>query len=312
MIFTRPDQVAAPLYVVTSVFNPVRYRSRWRLYKDFEAYVEQSGAILYTAEVAYGAREFAVTEAHNPRHLQLRTTSELWLKENALNLAIARLPADWKYVAWVDADVTFARPDWANETLQQLQHYDVVQMWSEAVDLSPQHEILHRHKGFVAAYQRGQLDLRDKPYEGFHPGYAWAYRRSALDQLGGLLDTAILGAADRHMATALLSNVSRSYPPGLSRGYVQELRQWQRRAAALRKNIGHVPGALFHAFHGAKVNRQYLSRWQILKDHAYNPDTDLKRDWQGVYQLETETPRQIRLRDDIRAYFRRRDEDGGL
>jgi hypothetical protein len=52
-----------PLYVVTSVFNPLRYQSRIRLYRDFEKYVRDSGAILYTAEVAFGGREFTVTEA---------------------------------------------------------------------------------------------------------------------------------------------------------------------------------------------------------------------------------------------------------
>lgn len=63
-------------------------------------------------------------------NLQLRTSHEIWLKENSLNLGFARLPPDWKYAAWIDADVTFARPDWACETVHQLQHNPVVQMWS--------------------------------------------------------------------------------------------------------------------------------------------------------------------------------------
>jgi hypothetical protein len=33
---------------------------------------------------------------------------------------------------------------------------------------------------------------------------------------------------------------------------------------------------------------------------------DIKRDWQGLWQL---TDRKIRLRDELRAYFRSRDED---
>src|SRR4051812_49367686 len=99
--FRRPDQVSAPLYVVTPIFNPVRYRSRWKLYEDFARRVEQAGAILYTVEVAFGERAFAVTEAGHPRHIQLRTDHELWLKENIINVGVARLPHDWKYVAWV-------------------------------------------------------------------------------------------------------------------------------------------------------------------------------------------------------------------
>src|SRR5437867_111536 len=134
-MFERPDQVEHPLYVLTSVFNSPRWRSRWKLYEDFAALVARSGAVLYTVEVAFGARQFVVTDAHNERHLQLRTRDELWIKENALNLLVQRLPSDWAYCAWLDADVSFLRSDWANETLHQLQHYDVVQLWTDALDL---------------------------------------------------------------------------------------------------------------------------------------------------------------------------------
>ena len=45
-LFSRPDQIKEPLYVITSVFNAVRYRTRWKLYQDFVRMVEASGAIL--------------------------------------------------------------------------------------------------------------------------------------------------------------------------------------------------------------------------------------------------------------------------
>ena len=82
----------------------------------------------------------------------MRTRDELRHKENLINLGVARLPADWKYVAWVDADVQFARPDIVTETIQQLQHFGVVQMFSQATDLDPQHQPLKQFDGFVAQY----------------------------------------------------------------------------------------------------------------------------------------------------------------
>ena len=97
----------ADLHVIAVISNPVRYASRERLYRDFARHVEQAGATLWTVEAAYGDRPHLITEPTNPRHLQLRTKHELWHKENLVNLGIARLPADWKYVAWVDADVMF-------------------------------------------------------------------------------------------------------------------------------------------------------------------------------------------------------------
>jgi hypothetical protein len=44
----------------------------------------------------------------------------------------------------------------------------------------------------------------------------------------------------------------------------------------------------------------------VLRDNDYDPRTDIARDWQGVYQLTGNKPR---LRDQIRAYFRDRNED---
>ena len=51
-------------------------------------------------------------------------------------------------------------------------------------------------------------------------------------------------------------------------------------------------------------------RWKILKDFQFNPRTDLKRDHQGLWQLEDDhTLRFVGLRDAIRNYFRMRNED---
>lgn len=298
------------LYVISVVTNPVRFYSRYKLYHAFEKMVADAGAVLYTVEIAFGDRPFEVTRSDNPCHLQLRTKSEIWHKENALNLIIQRLPADWKYVAWIDADITFARPDWAQETLHLLQHYDIIQMFSHAQDLGPNHEPLLGFRSFMYSYQEGLEPT--SPYDYYsgldwHPGYCWAARRSAIDNLGGLIDRAILGSADRHMAASLIGRVDSSYHPKVSLPYKKMLRIWQDRALKyIKKNVGHMEGLIFHHWHGKKANRGYTTRWKILYEDNYNPELDLKRDSQGLFQI---TDRNIKLRDDIRKYFRARNED---
>ncbi|MGH7193828.1 MAG: hypothetical protein ACREJM_09885, partial [Candidatus Saccharimonadales bacterium] len=138
------------LYVVTAISNPARYKSRYKLYHDFAKHVRDAGGILVTAEAAFGDREHLVVD--EPMDVAVRTSHELWHKENLLNLAIQSLPPDWQYVAWVDADVTFARPDWVIETIEQLQHFAVVQMFRECLDMTPQHTIFKRHFGFGAQF----------------------------------------------------------------------------------------------------------------------------------------------------------------
>ena len=310
------------LYVITTISNPVRYRSRYELYRAFEEHMKDSGAVLYTVEMAFGDRRYECTEADDPRDIRLRSAFELWHKENMINIGISRLPPNWKYVAWIDADTLFTRPDWCQETLHQLQHYQIVQLFSQAQDIGPNYEALNIFDSFAHSYREGRPLPYDRhghfyPYfKGgdkwkWHSGYAWAARREAIDHLGGLMDYAILGSADHNMAAALVGCVEKSLDHRVHPNLLKRMKIWQERADRLvRRNIGLVEGLLIHYWHGSKVNRGYVDRWKILVENQYNPECDIKRDWQGLYQLvDNGTPRSIKLRDGIRRYFRQRRED---
>jgi len=304
------------LHVITVNFNPLRYQSRNNLFRDFEKHANQDNkdTEFWVAELALGNRPFEVTEACNPKHLQLRTTHELWHKERLINLAVNRLPPDWEYVAWIDADVTFLNHDWAHETIQQLQHYQIVQLFTHAMDVGPSGEPLEQFEGFAHSYVMGR-PLRKmnggqkKGYYGgkyFHPGYGWAYRRSAWNTLGGLLDINIVGGGDHQMAYGLIGRVDETIPVGSSHHYSRAVKTWARNAGLLRRDIGAVPGTVVHHYHGPKTSRGYHNRWRILTDSKFDPLTDLKNDWQGALAL---AGNKIQLRDDLRAYFRQRNED---
>lgn len=304
--------VNARLYVVTSITNPARFRSRYHRYRMFEKYIRDSGAILYTVEGCLGDREFEITEPNNPCHIRVRTSHELWHKENLLNLAIHRLPSDWKYVAWIDADVEFARPDWVEETLHKLQHYHAVQMFSQAVDLDPYYRlILPLRDGFAYwYYQKHGQQVIKAAYPGVaHPGYAWAFRRETLDMLGGLIDFAVVGSGDWHMACALFGQVEKSFAPikRTCSNYIKWCLEWQNRAEHhVKRNVGYIDGLIMHYWHGPKAKRGYYDRWRILSENRFDPMTDIKRDWQGMWMLSGE---KIELRDQLRHYLASRDED---
>jgi hypothetical protein len=311
------------LHVCVMLSNPIRYYSRYELLQAFRSQTEGAHVELWLVEVAYGDRAFHLEE--HDHHLRIRTNHELWHKENALNVlfqyVVQRVP-DASYFAWVDADISFARADWAYETLQQLQHYDVVQMFSHALDLGPKHAPMALpapkiHGGFVWAYYNDP-DFLATPQKRFgyssagHPGFAWAARRSALDAVGGLIDFAIVGGADRHMACGLIGTIERSGPhhkatlDTLSPVFRDMLYSWQHRALKLNKNIGYVDGLLTHCWHGKKKDRKYGDRWRIYLENRYNPLADLRRDMQGLYLLDE---CKVGLRDDLRNYLRARDED---
>lgn len=296
------------LWIVAVVSNPERYKSRYQLFERFKTSVEKAGANLLIVELAFGQRPFEMTEANNPLHVQLRTGDEIWHKEAMVNLGISRLPPDWKYVAWIDADVEFMRPDWVTEIVHQLQHYSVIQLFQNAIDLGPQGEVLKTVDSFMHSWATNQAPpYAHKYYPHWHPGYAWAARRDAVNDLGGLIDYAILGAADHHMAWALVGNVQNHIPKNLTPAYKKHLMIWQDRAEKhVRRNVGYMPGTIYHYWHGSKKNRRYIERWQILLKHGFDPELDLKKDWQGLPMLSDAG---LRMRNDIRAYFQQRNED---
>jgi hypothetical protein len=140
----------------------------------------------------------------------------------------------------------------------------------------------------------------------WHCGYAHVWKRSALDAVGGLLDWAILGGADNYMCRGLCG-ITKQLPRSLGPVGRQWLSYWQDRAMRhLHQNVGYIDGTLIHHFHGHKGDRSYNDRGQILVNAQFDPAKDLKRDTQGLWQME---PGNVALRDGIRRYFRQRNED---
>ena len=298
------------LHVVATVANPIRWDSRIRLARDFIEHMLDGGVKLTLVEVQYGERPFDLADVAHVNHVGVRSRSLVWQKEPALNIGVSRLP-DAKYLAFIDADIAFRKPGWAAETVHALQQYDVVQPWSDCYDLGPDDDHLQTHRSFCRLWADGKPIMQGPnaagAYEFGHPGYAWAMTRQAFEWVGGWPETAALGAADHHVAMALVGRVMESVPGNLTPAYSAPLLRWQARAAQhIAGNISYVPGTIEHQWHGSKDKRAYVDRWQILARNGFDPDTDLKRNSHGLIELAGNKPR---LRRDIDAYFRQRNED---
>lgn len=302
------------LHVVAVISNPIRFKSRYHLYERFtEAMAKFPEVNLVTVECAFADRGHEVTAVDNPNHLQVRNRSEVWIKENMINLGVRHLlPPDWRYVAWVDADVEPLNPDWAQETLHQLQHHPVVQTWENVVDLGPRNNALQIHTGFAKLYRTGApysgtSATGTNPYTYWHSGFAWAATRVWWENVGGLIDRALLGAADHHMAMSMIGQAPGSLPRGIHPGYRKMVMDWQERCVrATQGNIGFVEGSLNHFWHGRKADRRYKERWEILIEHQFDPDHDVSFNGHGMLELHANKPN---FKRDLQEYFRARNED---
>lgn len=299
-------------WVIAVVSNPRRFETRYRLFRKFHEYVSGFTPNVIVVESAFGERDFEITTDNYVKHVRLRTFEEVWHKENMINLGIQRIgqiDPRWEYVAWIDGDIEFVNRDWVSETVHQLQHYQVVQMFQNAVDLGPKNETFETYKSFMSIYLKGLSYGSEYSYA--HPGYAWAARREAIEMLGGVYDQSIIGSGDYLMARSFIGSAGDIWGKNYSHGLRKSVIDWQSRCTRLlHRDVGFVPGTILHYWHGKKKNRKYLERNDILVKSQFDPFVDIKKDSQGLWQLDMDgSDRMIRLRDDLRIYASQRNED---
>ena len=302
------DPIDDTLHVIAVTSNPCQFARRYILAREFLSRMEQEANVkVYVVELAYRDQQFYVTDKKNPRHLQIRGTVPLWHKENMINIGVKLLPSNWKAMAWIDADVEFENVNWAMDTLKVLNGCrDVVQLFSHAVDMNKHMEAMSIFPSFGFQYSK-KLRYGGTGINMWHPGYAWACTKKAYDRMGGLYEYSILGSGDHNMSFSFIGQPDKSLNVDTTNAYKESLRLFQKRAAQLR--LGYVPGVIRHHFHGAKKNRKYHERWQILVNNAYNPFIHITKNRDGLL-VPTELCPQKML-DEILAYFVERNEDEG-
>lgn len=290
------------LHVMAVCSNPVRYHSRYRLAREFiKAMVNTPCVHLTVVEAAFGDRHHEVIEEPGLTYdtISVRVNSHAWIKESMINLAYRHISAKHqhaKYFAHIDMDVFFNDPNWAQETLHQLQTFEVVQPWSDAVDLGPQGTIIQHFKSFGYQHQRRspkQKHPSQTYYQYAHSGFAWAYTRRFAETVmgaggsnGPMPDFCILGSADHHAAFAMISETKDTIHRMMHPSFFRKCYEWQDKAVIVTKNeVGFTPGFIQHKWHGRKNRRYYRERWQILVDHKYDPDKMLVHDEQGIATL---------------------------
>jgi hypothetical protein len=179
------------------------------------------------------------------------------------------------------------------------------------VDLSPRGALLGRAHGFARLWTEGQRpgDFerdRNRYPRHMHPGYGWAWRKEAWVGAGGMLTAGILGSGDHHMAAGLVGSAVASVWSGMHPGYAAAVEAWGHRAfAAVQGDVGYVDGLLLHHFHGFKEHRGYKSRIDILREHQFDPLTDLSFDRTGLPVLTAAKPG---LKIDVARYMASRRE----
>lgn len=374
MLLFNQDKVHEPLQVIVPLQNQWRSKSRIKHIQRALKHFHDSGATITLVEAGFNRRDLVFADSgldgtptnceivgskYKHKYIGLHTKDELWLKENLVSIGVQNLPYDWQQVAWIDGDVHFLRPNWVGECIQTLQHgtnseIAFCQMFSQAVDLAPNYEILpadYPHAqgvGFAKAWQDGTIKptltnkiladlkaiggdlvslakdfmkLEQDIFGNYYgqdaakrvwPGLAWSCTRKAWDSVGGLLDIAIWGGSDYSCSKSLVGDEQALMVGGLHENYKKLTMEWHDKAQKyVRRNVLVMDGTIAHHWHGKKTQRGYSAKHELMAKYAFDPLRHLKRDSQGLWQLNDDgSESYVKLRDHFRRIARERNEDG--
>ncbi|WP_129677464.1 hypothetical protein [Candidatus Chloroploca sp. Khr17] len=219
----HPAAAYAPcddLWVVTTYYNPARYQTKRANYEYFAAPIRAAGIPFITIECAFGDEAFELTAG--PAVIQVRGRDVMWVKERLINLAISQLPSHVTKVAWLDADILFTNPEWAQQTSALLDRWPLVQP-QDRVGRMARGQMVFRgrtRRSFACQLQRRPESARLGGAAHGQPGIAWAARRDLI-AAHGLYDAAILDGGDELFAHAAGDSLSSRCVRGIACAYLR-------------------------------------------------------------------------------------------
>jgi hypothetical protein len=258
-----------------------------------------------TVELSFDGK-FELTEDDADILIQISGGAILWQKERLLNVAMKSVPPNVDSIAWLDCDVIFERPNWVDEAKRQLKNINVIQLFSDVVDLEQMDcEICVGHRdvpvsaqGIVSLMSRTELNAkaiftqpRSVATRRWGTGLAWAARREILES-HGLYDAMIAGAGDKARVFAMYGQ----FQPLIDLNRFNSARRehflnWAHPYhQAIGNRIGHIAGRLYHLWHGTILNRNYDGRHQGVIDCNFNPYTDIMIRPNGAWQWARPMP----------------------
>lgn len=284
--------------IISCFFNPQNSPYRLSAFNRFYEDIKHLNHRII--ELSIGNSEFQLEPTEYLT--QIRTESLLWHKESLLNKIVSELPAKFKYVFWVDADVIFTNKEWLTQSVDSLKNgARIVQPFEfcfhlEKDKIEPSDKAIHDFKhhfyniasterrvwrSFAAncATDQGSAHSNDYNAHG-HVGFAWGCLRSILDECP-LYDRALIGGADHIIAHAANGQIPCECITKSFTEDIQSVNEWSLKFSRLIDGqIDFVEGLLYHLWHGDIAKRQYLKR---IQDFTPIANTITERDSNGLF-----------------------------
>jgi len=299
--------------IVACYYNPTNNPYRLKAFNEFYDSIKHLNHRIVECLIGDSKPELPQTNSIT----RINTASTLWHKEALLNNIVKKLPLEFKYVMWVDADVLFTNKNWMVDAVSVLQKNRIVQLFEYCVHLEKDQdkpdfnlheakdfmncEPLIRHprlwRSFAANYVTTDYSDDHNYDKHGHVGFAWGAQRTLLEEIP-LYDKALVGGADHIIAHAAAGHMKHKCIKKSFTDDIEAVNEWSLAFFnRTRGKLGFVKGDLYHIWHGALENRQYLKR---IQDFTATAKEITKKDENGLYVTDNDTY--------VKEYFNHRED----
>lgn len=250
-------------------FNPANSKRMIMNYLYVSNVYKNAGLPVYTIELTFPGQEHVIPDA-----VHVRSKSFMFHKERLCRMLEREIPRKYTKLVFLDADILFDQSSWYKTVSKLLDTHDVVQPFEFAhwMDLSYTTTTLTRETA---------VKMKNPKWDfTYHPGFAWAFRRSWYRDVG-FFDWAVTGSGDTLSVAAWMGKEFpekfKSLPLAMKKEYEQFLKR-------PKPTIGYAEGIhVRHLYHGSRKNRQYAERHAMM-DVPRPIRSLIKYNWCGAYE----------------------------
>lgn len=290
--------------VVVAFFSPAGYELPRKHFRDTLAYLAACQVPVAVVQVVRPGQKPEDVPGQMMSHV-LESEDTMFFKEACWNIGASLLP--YSKLMFLDADITFSTPDWYDSASAALDEYDIIQPYDWCQWEEEDGEIAHGKFPSAVPLSQGLAPRLDR----YHPGFAWAMRRSAFDALHGFYDRDVVGGGDVAISYSLhpcdtwvLEQTNRDSGFAVI-GKSPSYEAYRRNALSLGLKVGYVENqTVNHRWHGARKDRQYESRGQFLPPRIDGELPLVRRD-DGLWAWQDAS-----ASVGLASYFASRQEDG--
>ncbi len=301
-IYIAPD--VDDTAVLLAFYNPVPFKRILKNIRYIIQCLEAVGIPYFVAECVFPGRRPQIPNAD----LVLHSNSFMFYKEQLLNALEKVVPEQYTKLVFLDGDILFDAPDWINQISVKLDTVDILQPFQEACWLTPDNTRIRSKKlSYGYAIVNG---LGGKPGELhlYHPGFAWAMKRSVFRDLGGFYPRSIVGNGDMTFTFNFFTDVipqSFRDDHGVPDLVLEAWPAYHANFVSVAPSVGFLNMKALHLFHGLRESRQYKTRYKDVSEYLTGSwEEQIVVNADGLYEF-----RYPAASEAVYQYFKRRNED---